>query len=63
MGGAVADRYRSVAGDADAASLDELTGDDFSTVGEDRPKNALLSPVVIVTVLARGRPAWWPPAG
>ncbi len=52
MGGAVADRYRSVAGDADAASLDELTGDDFATMGEDRPKNALLSPVVIVTVLA-----------
>ena len=52
MGGAVADRYRSVAGDADAASLDELTGDDFATVGEDRPKNVLLSPVVIVTVLA-----------
>ena len=50
-GGAVADRYRSVAGDADAASLDELTGDDFATVS-DRPRNALLSPVMIVTVLA-----------
>ena len=52
IGGAVSDRYRSVAGDADAASLDELTGDDFSTVGEERPRNLLLSPVVITTVLA-----------
>lgn len=52
VGGAVSDRYRSVAGDADAASLDELTGDDFSAMGEERPKNVLLSPVVIMTVLA-----------
>ncbi len=52
VGGAVADRYRSVAGDSDAASLDELTGDDFSSVTEDRPRNLLFSPVVIVTVLA-----------
>jgi len=52
VGGAVADRYRSVAGDADAASLDELTGDDFSSMAEERPKNVLLSPVAIITVLA-----------
>ena len=52
MGGAVAERYRSVAGDADAASLDELTGDDFSSVADERPKNTLLSPMVIITVLA-----------
>jgi GT2 family glycosyltransferase len=52
MGGAVAERYRSVAGDAEAASLDELTGDDFSSVSDERPKNALLSPMVIITVLA-----------
>ena len=52
MGGAVAERYRAVAGEADAASLDELTGDDFSSVADERPKNALLSPMVIITVLA-----------
>ena len=33
LSGAASDRYRSVAGDAEAASLDELTGDDFSSVG------------------------------
>jgi hypothetical protein len=52
MSGAVAERYRSMAGDADAASLDELTGDDFSSVADERPKNTLLSPMVLITVLA-----------
>lgn len=52
VGGALSERYRSVAGDADAASLDELTGDDFSSVAEDRPRYAWLSPVVTITVLA-----------
>ncbi|MFL6027654.1 MAG: glycosyltransferase [Friedmanniella sp.] len=47
----LSDRYRSVAGDVDAASLDELTGDDFSSVGEDRPRNPWLSPVVLTLVL------------
>ena len=44
MGGAASDRYRSVAGDADAASLDELTGDDFSSVGEERPQERPAQP-------------------
>jgi hypothetical protein len=52
LSGAVAERYRSMAGDADAASLDELTGDDFSSVADERPKNTLLSPMVLITVLA-----------
>ncbi|HEY5822139.1 MAG TPA: glycosyltransferase [Propionibacteriaceae bacterium] len=52
LGGALSDRYRSVAGDADASSLDELTGDDFSSVAEDRPKYAWLNPVIMTTVLA-----------
>ena len=52
LSGAASERYRSVAGDADAASLDELTGDDFSSLAEERPKNVLLSPIVITTVLA-----------
>jgi GT2 family glycosyltransferase len=47
--GAVSDRYRSVAGDMDTVSLDELTGDDFSSVSEEKPKNAWLSPAVIAT--------------
>jgi GT2 family glycosyltransferase len=47
----LADRYRSVAGDVDAASLDELTGDDFSSVAEDRPRHPWLSPIVLTLVL------------
>ena len=35
LSGAAYERYRAVAGDVDAASLDELTGDDFSSVSED----------------------------
>ena len=46
--GTVSDRYRELAGDSEAATLDELTGDDFSTVGEDRGNHPLLAPVVIV---------------
>ncbi len=52
LGGAVSERYRSVAGDADAASLDELTSDDFSSVTEERPQHAWLNPAVLTTVLA-----------
>ncbi|WP_375432680.1 glycosyltransferase family 2 protein [uncultured Friedmanniella sp.] len=51
----LSDRYRSVAGEADTATLDELTGDDFSSVTDDRPRSPLLSPVVLtllVTVVA-----------
>ncbi|HEY5785606.1 MAG TPA: glycosyltransferase, partial [Microlunatus sp.] len=46
--GTVSDRYRELAGDSEAATLDELTGDDFSTVGEDRSNHPLLVPMVIV---------------
>ena len=52
LSGAASDRYRSVAGDAEAASLDELTGDDFSSLAEERPKSLLLSPIVLTTVVA-----------
>ena len=52
LSGAAYERYRAVAGDVDAASLDELTGDDFSSVAEERPRNALLNPVAITVVLA-----------
>ncbi len=52
---AVADRYHSVAGEGETASLDELTGDDFSAVGDERPRNPWLSPValtLLVTIVA-----------
>jgi GT2 family glycosyltransferase len=49
--GTVSDRYRELAGDSEAATLDELTGDDFSAVGEDRTRHPLLAPVVIVGAL------------
>jgi GT2 family glycosyltransferase len=47
--GSVSERYRSVAGDSDAVSFDELTGDDFSSVSEEKPKSAWLSPAVLAT--------------
>ena len=52
LSGAASERYRSVAGDVDAASLDEMTGDDFSSVADERPRHAWLSPIVITTAVA-----------
>ena len=49
--GALSDRYRSVAGEVEVASLDELTGDDFASVAEEKPKNPWLTPIVVVAVL------------
>ena len=51
VNGAVSDRYRSVAGEVEGTSLDELTGDDFGTVAEDRARNPWLSPVVLTLLL------------
>ena len=48
--GSASQRYRSVAGDSDAVSLDELTGDDFSSVAEEKPKSPWLSPAVLAAV-------------
>ena len=48
--GTVSERYRSVAGDSDAVSFDELTGDDFSSVSEEKPKSPWLSPAVLAAV-------------
>jgi GT2 family glycosyltransferase len=50
--GAASERYRSVAGDSDAASIDELTGDDFSSAADDRPRNLWLSPPAITVAVA-----------
>ena len=46
------DRYRELAGDSEAATLDELTGDEFATVGEVRAQRTRwLAPAVIIGVL------------
>ena len=50
--GAASERYRLVAGDSDVASIDELTGDDFSSATDDRPKNLWLSPAAITVAVA-----------
>lgn len=49
--GVVSDRYRSVAGDHDAITLDELTGDDFSSATDDAGRSPWLAPVVVAGVL------------
>ena len=47
--GTVSDRYRELAGDSEAATtLDELTGDDFATVRDDRSRHPWLAPVVVI---------------
>ena len=50
--GAASERYRSLAGDTDVVTLDELTGDDFSSATDERPKSAWLSPVALAMVVA-----------
>ncbi len=50
--GAASQRYRLLAGDSDVASIDELTGDDFSSAADDRPKNLWLSPIALTMAVA-----------
>src|SRR5215218_6693870 len=50
--GAASERYRSLAGDTDVATLDELTGDDFSSATEERPKSVWLNPVALTMAAA-----------
>ena len=50
--GAATERYRMMAGDADVATIDELTGDDFSSAADDRPKNLWLSPTALLLAVA-----------
>ena len=50
--GAASQRYRLLAGDSDVASIDELTGDDFSSAADDRPKNLWLSPTALMMAVA-----------
>ena len=51
VNGVLSDRYRSVAGEVEGTSLDELTGDDFSTTAEDRSRSPWFRPVVIALLL------------
>ena len=50
--GAASERYRSLAGDTDVATLDELTGDDFSSATDDRPTSVWLSPIALTMAVA-----------
>ncbi|HEX8487486.1 MAG TPA: glycosyltransferase, partial [Propionibacteriaceae bacterium] len=52
LSAAAAERYRSLAGELEVASLDELTGDDYAAVADERPRHAWLSPAVVVGVLS-----------
>lgn len=49
--GVVSDRYRSVAGDHDDLTLDELTSDDFGSASEDAGRGPWFAPVVVTGVL------------
>jgi len=50
--GAASERYRSLAGDTDVATLDELTGDDFSSATDERRTSVWLSPIALTMAVA-----------
>lgn len=53
VGTAIGNRYVAIAGsEPDAATLDELTSDDQSSVAEEKKRNPWLSPIVIAAVLS-----------
>jgi GT2 family glycosyltransferase len=52
LGGALSERYASVAGEVDSASIDELTTDEFSSVADEGPRQVWLRPGVLLFVLA-----------
>ena len=55
LGGALSERYVSVAGEVDAASIDELTADEFSSVADEAPRRPWLRPgVVLFAVVVAG---------
>ena len=51
LSGALSERYVSVAGEVDSASIDELTTDEFSSVADEAPKRRWLRPAVVVFAL------------
>jgi GT2 family glycosyltransferase len=50
--GAASVRLKSLAGNTDVATLDELTGDDFSSATDERPSNVWLNPVALMLAAA-----------
>ncbi len=52
ISGVASERFRSVAGDGEVSSLDELTGDDFTVTVDETSKTPWLSPIVAVGVLS-----------
>ena len=50
--GALSDRYVSVAGAVDSASIDELTTDEFSSVADEGPRNPWLRPGALLFIAA-----------
>ena len=52
LSGALSDRYASVAGEVDSASIDELTTDEFSSVADEGPRHPWLRPGAVLLVVA-----------
>ncbi|SEQ00764.1 glycosyltransferase [Microlunatus flavus] len=52
LGGALSERYASVAGEVDAASIDELTTDEFSSVADEGTRHPWLRPGVVLFAVA-----------
>ncbi len=48
LGGALSERYASVAGEVDSASIDELTTDEFSSVSDEGSRHPWLRPGVLL---------------
>ncbi len=52
LSGALSERYASVAGEVDSASIDELTTDEFSSVADEGSRHPWLRPVVVLLLVA-----------
>ena len=50
--GALSERYVSVAGEVDSASIDELTADEFSSVADEGPRHPWLRPGAVLFAVA-----------
>ncbi len=52
VSGAISNRYSAIAGQAEAATLDELTSDELSSTGEDVRRSPWTSPIVIAVAVS-----------
>jgi GT2 family glycosyltransferase len=52
LSGALSERYVSVAGEVDSASIDELTADEFSSVADEAPRRPWLRPGAVLFAAA-----------